>query len=227
MTGLDKRLATVASFVRAGSRLADIGTDHAYLPTALVHAGHCPSAIASDIGEGPAAAARRTVSAAGLDDRIDVRVGDGLCTVAPDEADDIVIAGMGGENIADILAAAPWVRQKHIRLILQPMSRPEKLRQALLQDGFAIEEETVVADGKHLYLIMCCTYIGCAVTPTERACYVGQLPHTPEAVRFIERQQKRLYDRMCGIQHQAEAAEEYATLCRAAQVMRDWIDESL
>lgn len=117
---LDIRLQKVAALVRPGSRLADIGTDHAYLPTALVQRGVCPTAIASDVRPGPVQAARRTVEAAGLNDKIDVRLGDGLEPIRPDEAEDIVIAGMGGETIAAILAAAPWVKDGRYRLICSP-----------------------------------------------------------------------------------------------------------
>lgn len=155
---MSKRLSAVAAAVRRGSRVADIGTDHAYLPVYLVKNGICPTAIAADIRSGPAAAARRTVEAAGLADRIAVRLGDGLAPVAADEADDIVIAGMGGENIAAILAAAPWIKAPHYRLILQPMSKAEVLHAYLLQNGFAITaEETVTEDG-HLYIWLTAVY---------------------------------------------------------------------
>ena len=131
MKQLDARLSAVAALVREGRRVADIGTDHALLPVWLVRTGRCPAAVASDIRQGPAAAARRQVEKAALSDRISVRVGDGLAPLAPGEAEDIVIAGMGGETVAEILAAAPWVRNKAYHLVLQPMSKPEKLRQFL------------------------------------------------------------------------------------------------
>ena len=82
---LDDRLLCAASLVRPGSRVADIGTDHAYLPLYLVEQGLCPSAIASDVRPGPADSARRHVSEAGLSDRIAVRLGDGLVGIAPDD----------------------------------------------------------------------------------------------------------------------------------------------
>ena len=130
---LDKRLSLIASYVRPGSRLADVGTDHARLPAALVATGHCPRAIASDLRTGPVNAARLTVNAAGLEKRIDIRQGDGLAPLSAKEADDIVIAGMGSETIAGILDAAPWTRNSHFRFILQPMTRVEYLHRYLLQ----------------------------------------------------------------------------------------------
>ena len=188
MTHLDKRLSAVADLVRRGSRLADIGTDHAYLPVHLVEQGICPSAIASDIGEGPLEAARRTVAAAGLTREIPCRLGNGLVTVSPDEVEDIAVAGMGGETIAAILEAAPWVKDARLRLILQPMTHAEDLRRWLLTNGFSVLEEHLVRDGRHLYPVMAAEY---TATPVENelACYVG----------FFEAEEGRPYR-----QHMAE-----------------------
>lgn len=151
---LSKRLAAVAAMVRQGSRVADIGTDHAFLPVHLAESGITPSAIASDLRKGPCASAEKTVKAAGLADKIAVRLGDGLSSVLPDEVDDIVIAGMGGETVAAILAAAPWVRDGRLRLILQPMSKIKVLHAFLLTGGFAIDREIIVRDG-HDYVVLC------------------------------------------------------------------------
>ena len=158
MITLDKRLSAVAALVRPGSRLADIGTDHAYLPVHLVQAGVCPSAIASDIGAGPLEAARRTVTERGLTSEIALRLGDGLATVTADEVEDIAIAGMGGETIAAILEAAPWVKDARLRLILQPMTRAEDLRRWLLTNGFSVIEEHLIIDGRHLYPVLAAEY---------------------------------------------------------------------
>jgi tRNA (adenine22-N1)-methyltransferase len=182
---LDKRLGTVAALVRHGARVADIGTDHAYLPVYLLQAGVCPSAIASDIGEGPLEAARHTVTAAGLTDKISLRLGDGLAGIAPDEAEDIVIAGMGGETIAAILQAAPWVKNPALRLILQPMTRAEDLRCWLLQNGFSVLQERLVQDGRHLYPVLAAEYPG-AVCTAELPCYAG----------FFDPEEGRPYRRM-------------------------------
>ncbi len=173
---LDFRLQTVASLVRQGSRLADIGTDHALLPCALVQNGHCPLAIASDVRVGPCEAARRSVAAAQLEERVEVRLGDGLATVLPEEVDDIVIAGMGGETIAAILDAAPWTKEVRYRLVLQPMTRAEKLRRFLYENGFSIDEERIADDGKRCYTVMCVSYCGGGFIPTEEQCFVGKVP---------------------------------------------------
>ena len=99
-SNLDNRLRLCAEYVRRGSRPADIGTDHAYLPVWLCRNGVCPSAIAADINPDPLSRGRLTVETAKLTGKIELRLSDGLSAISADEADDIVIAGMGGELIA-------------------------------------------------------------------------------------------------------------------------------
>lgn len=202
----DERLLCAASLVRQGSRVADIGTDHAYLPIYLVESGRSPSTIASDIRVGPADSARKNVAAAGLCDRIEVRLGDGLSGIAPDEVDDIVIAGMGGETIAAILQGAEWVKDARYRLILQPMTRAEDLRRYLLTNGFEIDEERVVPDGRRLYTVMAATYTGANPVTDEVAYYRGKLP--PEGMALLKKDITRLQKkadgcRAAGKEHEA------------------------
>lgn len=194
---LDARLTQVAAFVRKGSRLADIGTDHAFLPTELVRQGVCTYAIASDIKKGPVAAATRTVAEADLADKINIRLGSGLDTVKPDEVDDIVIAGMGGETIATILNDAPWVKSERYRLVLQPMTRAEKLRRYLWENGFDILTEAVVQDGKHWYTVIHAAFVGNCFVPEELLCYVGRVP-LPEGTGYLQTVKNRLRKQMKG-----------------------------
>lgn len=193
---LDNRLHTVAEMVRQGSRVADIGTDHAHLPVWLVQNGKCPFAIASDIVPGPVAAAINTVNKSGESERVSVRLGDGLSTVLPDEVDDIVIAGMGGETIAAILQAALWVQNSRYRLILQPMTRAEVLRRYLWDTGFDIFSETPVQEGKHWYTVLSVGYTGTPQQFSEAAYYIGRLrlpesePYLAVVERRLQKQQK-------------------------------------
>jgi len=171
---LSPRLGVCASFVRPGSVMADIGTDHALLPIWLVREGIAASAIASDINEGPIACARSNISSNGMGDRIATVVADGLGGITPGQASDIVIAGMGGDLIASILAAAPWVQDSSVRLILQPMSHAERLREYLFTTGFAVEDEQAVIDSGRVYSVMCVHYAG-SVQYDEVMLYGGLL----------------------------------------------------
>lgn len=156
----DERLRLCAGFVRDGAKLADIGTDHAYLPVWLCQTGKCPSAVAADINPEPLKRGALTVAEAGLSDRIKTRLSDGLSEICSDEADDIVIAGMGGELIAKILGDSELSREPEKRFILQPMTKSEALIKWLCDNGFEIiGQDCCVAAGK-CYTVILARYCG-------------------------------------------------------------------
>lgn len=155
MIKLYTRLKMAADEVRQGKKVVDIGTDHAYLPAFLVENGICNNAIAADIGKGPLENAKKVVSTSKeLSDRIELRLSDGLKEIKSHEAEDIVIAGMGGILISEILTAAPWVKNETKRLILQPMSHAEDVRRYLCENGFEIIKEKACTDGRHNYIVI-------------------------------------------------------------------------
>ncbi len=157
---LDSRLETALTYLRKGKTMADIGTDHAYLPIYSVLAGISRSALASDINQGPVDRADKNVRDFGLTDRISVIRCDGLAKAREYSPDDIVIFGMGGELIARILDAAPFVKNENIRLILQPMTKAEVLREYLAENGFNMIGETLSeADGRQ-YCTICAEFDG-------------------------------------------------------------------
>ena len=141
---LPPRLAAIAALVPDGARLADVGTDHALLPIRLLLDGKIQSAVATDIRPGPLSRAKENAYAAGVQD-LSCVLCDGLTGISPDSVDTVVIAGMGGENIAAILRAAPWACRNAL-CILQPMSRPEELRAALPSLGLTIRAERLVRE---------------------------------------------------------------------------------
>lgn len=156
---LSKRLQAAASLVRQGAYIADVGTDHAYLPIALCLEGRVRGGVASDINEGPILRAKEHIYQYGLNKKIDTVLTDGLDEIEPYSPDDILILGMGGELISDIISRAEFTKNKNIRLILQPMTHPEAVRRFLLGNGYAIIEELLVEEEK-IYQIICAEYTG-------------------------------------------------------------------
>ena len=151
---LSNRLMTVASGVTKGNRLADIGTDHGYIPIYLVQEGICPSAIAMDVNQGPLDRADAHIEEYGLSDRIGTRLSNGLEKLDPSEADSIVIAGMGGALMTDILTRGIHVVKAGKEFILQPQSEIFKVRHFLHDNGYAIVNEQIVKEeGKYYFII--------------------------------------------------------------------------
>lgn len=148
---LTPRLRTLADLVPQDARLADVGTDHAYLPVWLLLQGRISRAIAADLREGPLNRARETARQYQVEDKVSFRLCDGLSLVDREEVDVISIAGMGGETIAAILQAAPWAREK--LLLLQPMTSFPDLRLWLQQHAYAIQRERIVREGERLYTV--------------------------------------------------------------------------
>lgn len=157
--GIDERLNSAAPFVRGGV-VADIGTDHAYLPVRLLLDGKIQSAVASDIGEGPLKRARKTVEKYEVLNKITLLRTNGLRGIEKFHPEDIIIFGMGGELISSIIDAEDWIKNPDIRLILQPMTKRQELREYLLSHGFEIIDEAMSeADGR-IYQTICAEFRG-------------------------------------------------------------------
>ena len=151
---LDIRLKTCFDMVGGRGIVCDVGTDHALLAAELINSGKCEKVIASDIKEGPLAAAKKTVERSGITDKVELILSDGLVNVPLEGVSDIVIAGMGGETIADIISESIECIPENVRLVLQPMTKAEVLRKRLYELGFEILDERIAEDGDKLYTIM-------------------------------------------------------------------------
>ncbi len=150
MAELSKRLRAVAQLVTPGMRLADVGTDHAYIPICLVQEGVIPSAIAMDINKGPLERADAHIRENGLQDKIETRLSDGLVHLKKEEADTMIAAGMGGGLVIHILDEDPEKTRSFKELILQPQSELSKVRAYLEEHAFRITAEDMVEeDGKY------------------------------------------------------------------------------
>lgn len=158
---LNNRLLLAAKMVE-GDVVADIGTDHGKLPVYLVLSGKVKKGYACDIKSGPLSFAESLVKDKGLEDKIELILCDGLKNVPIDKLSDIVIAGMGGETIFEILNSAliSGVQFRNINLVLNPMTKAERLRESLYKSGFFIKEEKAVLDSGRVYSVMKCGFSG-------------------------------------------------------------------
>ena len=164
---LSDRLNAAASMVTRRYRLADIGTDHGFVPIWLVKSGIIPSAIAMDINRGPLERAQEHIAQAGLDRFIQTRLSDGLAGLGEGEADSILIAGMGGALTVRILEKDPPSDLGAAELILQPQSEIGKVREYLCTSGWKIDAEDMVLEEGKYYPMMHCIRGEMTLTPEE------------------------------------------------------------
>jgi tRNA (adenine22-N1)-methyltransferase len=192
---LTPRLATIAQSVPQGAIVADVGTDHGYIPVYLTAAGICPKAYASDIKEGPIASAKKNIAAYGMEEKVTALVAPGLEGLEQSDADTIVIAGMGGEMIRDIIKASDLAKKEGVTLILQPMTSQEDLKRYLFSHGFQVREERICQEGEKFYTILWVVR-GEEAHPQEVYHYIGYhvLQHHDEATLGYLRHQKKRYE---------------------------------
>lgn len=148
------RLECIKSMVSNCLVVADIGTDHGYVAEMLLQDNICQKVVATDLNEGPLNRAIEHLSNLNLNSKCDFRLGSGLTVLSENEADTIIIAGMGGELIADIIEASKEIALQAKELILQPMTTGDKLRQYLNKNGFKIIDENIVKELHHYYFII-------------------------------------------------------------------------
>lgn len=160
----------MADCVPVGARIIDVGTDHAMIPVWLIQTERVAHAWASDIRPGPLQSAIRLLEETDCEDRIALRLTNGLQGFGPEDGDTVILAGMGGETMVNILSEAPWTRENTL-LILEPQSKQALLRTFLLENGYAIEREVLVKDAGRIYPILL------ARGGREEACTPGEL-HT-------------------------------------------------
>ena len=219
---LDGRLAAVAALVPRGARVADVGTDHAYLAIALIEERGAKKVIATDKNEGPCSAARRTLAAAGLAERVPVRCGDGLVPLLPYEVDIICVAGMGGGLIASILERGAKVLSTVSRLVLQPMNDAATLRRWLYENGWHIEEESLATADGRLYEIIAAE-LGAEETPEPWLLTLGPVlwrDRPSPFARHVEAQAERFRRILQGME-KSEAARESEAYRKIAEELKE------
>lgn len=211
---LDVRLGAAAKLVPQGARLADIGSDHAYLPIALCLEGKIECALASDINEGPVAAAISNINKNGLSSKIKAVRADGLDSARDFAPDCITVLGMGGELIVTILDRAEWIKNKGITLVLQPMTHPETLSRYLADKGFEIIDEIIVQDGgrdDRIYRLLSARYCGEPYDLSDAEALIGKKNIErldAVTVAYIERLIRVLDARICGKRSAGQATDD-------------------
>jgi len=155
---LPDRLKALADYIDKKSAVADIGTDHGYLPVYLAQTGLAGRIIASDISAGSLESALRSAVRYNVAESIEFIVAPGLSGIMQSDVDTIVIAGLGGETIIDILKDALWTRVKNIKLLLQPQSKIDVLCRFLYDNGYAIKDTKSVLDRKRQYTVIYASY---------------------------------------------------------------------
>lgn len=156
---LTNRLKTAAELVRPDRKTVDVGTDHGYLPAFLVMEGRIDSAIAADIGKGPLENAKKTIEKYSIGDKLSTVLSNGLDRI-PHDTEEIVVCGMGGTLIAEILGKAEWIKNENIHLVLQPMTHSYDVRKFLCENGFYIDTEKFCTDDGRDYVVMSAFYNG-------------------------------------------------------------------
>ncbi|MGN0620993.1 MAG: Nif3-like dinuclear metal center hexameric protein [Porcipelethomonas sp.] len=206
---LDKRLSVCAEMVGGKGIVCDVGTDHAYLASYLVESGKCSRVIASDINDGPLKFAEQTLNKYGIEGVTLVK-SDGLENISGEDVSDIVIAGMGGETICDILGKADWI--KNVNLVLQPMTRAGHLRKWLYANGFEIVREEAVSHERFVYSVIRAAYTGVRVSIGQVMENIGRISiETDDGMKYISRQYEKLNNIAAGLRRagKSEDAEKY------------------
>lgn len=157
---LTDRLLKIASLVSDDKKIADIGTDHGYIPVYLLKEGRVPFAVLADVNKGPLDNARKEVIQNNLLEKVDLRLGSGIEVLEIGEVEEVIIAGMGGILISELLEAKKEVAHSIEKLILQPMQAQEELRRYLLNNGYEILKEVLVREDFRIYEIIVAKYTG-------------------------------------------------------------------
>lgn len=202
LSALSPRLYAAASLVRKGSPCVDVGTDHGYLAAYIYKSGISDCVIAADVNKKPLEAAKRTFEEQGIIGKLSLCLSDGLREISPKLANDIIICGMGGELILRILLDAPYTREGDRRFILQPMTNIPILRKGLYLNGFSIEKEVPVLEGRRGYTVIQASYTGEATEIDEFFGLTGKLiesdsPDKEGVLKLLALKEEKILSGLC------------------------------
>ena len=206
------RLRAVASFVKKCKTVADIGTDHGFIPVYLIQNGLCENAIASDINIGPLNSAVKTAQTHGVSDKIEFVHAPGLEGISDGAADTVIIAGMGGETIIGILSEAEWLKAHRTHVILQPQSKLENLADFLSDNGYEVLGAKLVKDAGRLYIVLSISYTGS--TDKSGLYFADMLKNDELFSEYLTGIAKQLTLRLKGLENANNADEAELEKCR-------------
>ena len=225
MKDLSLRLKTIAAIVPVGARACDIGTDHGYLSIYLRQQYIAKTVIACDLNRKPLDTAKKNIEKLNADN-ITLRLCDGLQGIKRDEIDTVIIAGMGGNVISDILSHCPFNLDDEITFILQPTTSAEVLREFLCKNGFEIISETPVFENGKLYSVMLVRYSGVIAETDIGFYYIGKLDkRDPAGLKYIEKQEKRLLKASKATQGIPEKQNDYIHFFKAYNYIKKFLSE--
>ncbi|MCR4437040.1 MAG: class I SAM-dependent methyltransferase [Clostridiales bacterium] len=171
---LKGRLKLVCDKVKVCGKVCDVGTDHAFIPIYLVKNNVCDRAVAGDVKKGPLQVAVNNIRKYGLEDRIEARLGYGLDVIEENEANTIIIAGMGGELITQILSRGYRKAKSAQTMVIQPMNAVGEVRRWLFENGFDVYDEELAAEGNKIYCVMSARWDGKTRNLGEINYFVGE-----------------------------------------------------
>ena len=212
---LDARLTAAAELVRPGQPVADIGCDHGKLTAVLAASGKFPKVIGADLRPGPLAKAKQTLEHAECEDRVELRLGDGLSVLSPGEVKTIVLAGVSAQTTWEILEKAPWVFSKNgPRLVMVPATRHSDLRRWLWENGFVLVADRPVQAAGRWYAVIAAEYTGEKHEPTFTECLFGKTGEYPEGADYTAWQKAKLPRFRLGVPDGTPLAEEIDALLK-------------
>lgn len=227
---LSERLERVVSFVRPCASAADIGTDHALVPVELVRRGIVKKALAMDVRPGPLSRAKEQISRAGLSDQIEPRLSDGLAALKPQEAETVIIAGMGGELIIRILTEGRHMWDSVAQWVLSPHSEVFKVRGWLLENGFSIEKEDMVCEDGKYYVLMDVRRAGSGIESLARDAEFVRLLYgdslirerNPVLVQYLKEEEQMLMEREASLRQSAKGSLRAAERLKETETRLKW-----
>ncbi len=209
---LDKRLSVAASFVRDGLPVADIGCDHGKLAVHLALTGKVPKVIATDLNSDPLAKAKIAAEQANCTNKVELRLGDGLCVLSENEVGTIIVAGLSAQTIIEVLEKAPWLlKQNSPRLVLVPVTKHPTLRKWLLEKGFELVRDYPLEAAGKWYTVMVAEYTGVKLKPQdisiEQMVY-GKTQNEEYFAPYALRVQKHLKKKLLGLKADEKLAKD-------------------